>query len=108
MAAAARRENSARPLTTFRDRFEQALEPGRAGHDREAARRKPIPAGERSPDSPPVSLSTPRLVGEAIRQARLLVRKNLALAKAEARVDLEKALGMAKWLGLAALAGSSA
>jgi hypothetical protein len=42
-------------------------------------------------------------VAEVVRDLKLLVKKEVALAKAEARADLAAGVGMAKWFALAGL-----
>jgi Putative Actinobacterial Holin-X, holin superfamily III len=66
-----------------------------------------IPAG--SPEWPPrpgrgvASLSTPRLVSGLTSELKGLIEKEIALAKAEIRVDLQSDLKSAKWLGISAV-----
>ncbi len=70
----------------------------------EAARIAPRPA----PEWPPrpgrgvATLSTPRLVSGLTSELKGLIEKEIALAKAEIRVDLESGLKSAKWLGISA------
>jgi hypothetical protein len=50
------------------------------------------------------ALSTPSLIGEMLREGKLLVEKEVALARQEIRVDLKSELAMVKWLASALVA----
>ena len=64
--------------------------------------RRPVAAGVlRAGALAPSALSTPHLLAEVARQAGGLLRKEVELAKAEARADLKGAAVMAKWFGVA-------
>jgi hypothetical protein len=75
---------------------ERPAEPGPAASSR------PEPAWPPRPGRGVTSLSTPRLVSGLTGELKGLIEKEIALAKAEIRVDLESGLKSAKWLGISA------